>query len=138
MTEPSLREQHTGTVADFSNSGNPVVKKPQWDKRAVVMVSDDASLSRGDRIRLTLQREHSDHYQGSRVGDGGATVSKPSYNSTPDIPIHHDGKYGESVGDTRPRKAATQSIEDRAFNPKTHGAPKLERNKPGRDRSDTD
>jgi hypothetical protein len=37
-------------------------------------------------------------------------------------PLHHDGK---SAGQTRSMGDAFDSIEDREFNPKTHGAPEV-------------
>jgi hypothetical protein len=123
MTGLLKGKQYAGHIVDFSNSGNPVVKNPIGSKRVVVVVENSKSISRGDKIKFRVKREHGDHYQASRVGDGRSKVSKPDYSSPPNIPIHHDGKYGESVGDTRPQSEANASIEDRKFDPETHGAP---------------
>jgi len=129
MASPSKNEQHSGSVSGFSSSGNPIVNKGTWDKRAVVVVSDSDGISRGDKITFTIQKEHSDHYQSAPVGEGAAKVSKPDYSSSPNISIHHDGKYGESVGDTRSQKQTNASISEREFNPKTHGAPEVSKDK---------
>jgi hypothetical protein len=129
MADPSKREQHTGNVCGFSSSGNPVVKKRNWDKRAVIVTSDSDEFSKGDSVKFTIQKEHSDHYQSSLIGEGGATVSKPNYSSSPNISIHHDGKYGESVGDTRSEKETNASPSERENDPETHGAPEISKNK---------
>jgi hypothetical protein len=134
----SQREQYSGTVQSYSSSNNLVLKNPKWDKRVVVVIDDDTDLSKGDSATFTIQAEHPDHYQAALVGQGKAKVSKPDYSSSPNVPVHHDGKYGESVGDTRPEKKSFQSIKEREFDPQTYGAPKLSRNKPSRTDSDED
>ena len=124
--------QYIGTIDDFSSSGNPIVHKEDWDKKIVVVTDNDKQFDKGDTIKFTVQNEHGDHYQCSRVGEGKSTVRKPNYSSPPNVPIHHDGKHGESVGDTRDEKETISSPKDREFDPKTHGAPRLSREKPKR------
>ena len=123
------RKQHSGAVSGFSGSGNPVVKKQNWDKRIVVVVEDNDEISKGDTIKFTVQKDHSDHYQAARVGEGSAKVSKPNYSSSSNIPLRHDGKYGQSVGETRREKETNTPPSEREFDPTTHGAPEVSKNK---------
>lgn len=126
------RNQYRGVVDGFSGSGNPVVRKEGWEKRAVIVTDDSEDITVGDEITFTVQADHSDHYQATPVGEGKANVSKPNYSSSPNIPIHHDGKHGESVGETRDKRETYKSPDEREFNPKTYGAPKLSKDKPKR------
>lgn len=132
MGSPSKRKQHSGTVCGFSGSGNPIVKKSEWDMRVVVVIKDADSAKKGDTIRFTIQAEHHDHYEAALVGQGKSNISKPDYSSSANIPIHHDGKHGESVGDTRNRRETFETPEEREFDPQTEGAPRLSKDKPKR------
>lgn len=125
-------KQHVGTIDDFSSSGNPIVHKKSWDKRIVVVTDNAGQFDKGDTIKFTVQSDNGDHYQCSRVGEGKSTVRKPNYSGSPNVSIHHDGKHGESVADTRDEKETFSSPEEREFDPTTHGAPSLSREKPKR------
>ena len=130
MRNDSGPKQHIGTIDGFSNGGgNPIVKKTEWDKKIVVVTDSAEQFGKGDTIKFTVQSDNGDHYQCSRVGEGKSTVRKPNYSGSPNVPIHHDGKHGESVGDTRDEKETSSSPDEREFNPKTHGAPKLSKKK---------
>jgi hypothetical protein len=122
MGQLSTTVQYSGPVSGFSGSGNPVIRKSAWDKR-VVVVTDETKPDYGEKITFTIQKEHDDHYQATIPGEGAEPVSKPDYSSSPNVPIHHDGKHGQSVTDTRSKKQSFASPEERDFNPKTHGAP---------------
>jgi hypothetical protein len=126
MGSPDEETKYEGEVVEKSNSGNPVIKRGEWDKK-VVVITTETSVNRGETIEFFIQKEHGDHY--AAVPSGKAPVSNPGYNSSPNIPIHHDGK---SVGSSRSEKKASESVGDREFNPKTHGAPELESEKRSR------
>lgn len=120
MGEPELETLIKAEVSRTSNSGNPVIKRAEWNKEVVVVV-DDSNIREGDTIEFIIQREQGDHYVATACG--GKSVSLPEYDSTPNMPIHHDGK---SVGSSRSTKKSFESVEEKEFNPKTHNAPKLE------------
>lgn len=124
MASPEKEEKLNGPVVDSSNSGNPIVKRSKWDKRVVIITDDASDVEEGDTIQFIIQSEAGDHYRA--VPSGRAPVSQPDYDSSPNIPIHHDGK---SVGSSRSDAKAMESPDKKEFNPKTHGAPKLEREK---------
>lgn len=124
--------QYIGTIDDFSGGGNPIVHKKGWNKKIVVVTDNAEQFDKGDTIKFSVQNDHDDHYQCSRVGEGKSNVRKPNYAGSPNIPIHHDGKHGESVADTRDEKETITSPKEREFDPKTHGAPRLSREKPKR------
>jgi hypothetical protein len=123
MGKPEQENKITAQVVETSNSGNPVIKRPNWDKK-VVVVTEDRGYTRGDSIAFIIQQEHGDHY--AAVPPENAPVSPPEYDSSPNIPIHHDGK---SVGTSRSEKKSMESVEEKEFNPKTHNAPELESDK---------
>lgn len=126
MGTPDEETKYQGKIVEKSNSGNPVIKRDEWDKKVVVIIAEK-SVTRGETIEFFIQKEHGDHY--AAVPSGKAPVSNAEYNSSPNIPIHHDGK---SVGSSRSEKKASESVEDRKFNPKTHDAPELESEKRSR------
>ena len=117
-------DNHTAKVTSFSNSGNPVLRSNGPAKRIVVLCDDSEEIDRGEPVDCIIQKEHSDHYLALPTED--APITKPDYSSSPNIPIHHDGKHGESVADTRNEWHSNQSVEAREFNPKTHGAPPVD------------
>ncbi len=132
MGKINIDKQHSGSVTGFTNSGNPVVTKKKWDKRVVVVTGDTEEISVGTRLQFSISCEHSDHYQAAAAGEGKSVVSKPDYSGSPNIPIHHDGKHGESVGDTRSKKKTFKSPDERETDPETYYAPKLNKEKPDR------
>lgn len=98
-------------VFDISRSGNPICRCGSWDRDVVVITDDDSKFKQFDKIEFVIVREMGDHYQALLKGQ--APIAKPNYRSPPTIPIHHDGKYGESVGNTRPESHAMNSLDDR-------------------------
>jgi len=124
----SVNETHTGTVSDFTNSGNPIVKLPQATKRIVVNARDGKQIDEGDNLKFSIQSTNRDHHLANLLSHAPAGTHH-NHNSTPNIPIHHDGN---SATASRSEKSATQSVEDRKFDPKTHGAPKTSKEKPKR------
>ncbi|MDS0284054.1 hypothetical protein [Haloarcula onubensis] len=121
----SVNSTHTGTVSDFTNSGNPVVELPQATRRIVVKARKEKKIEEGDNLKFSIQSTNRDHHLASLLShapDG----THHNHNSTPNIPIHHDGN---SATASRSEKSATQSVDDRKFDPKTHGAPKTSKEK---------
>lgn len=96
-------------VSDISNSGNPICRCGSWDRDVVVIT--DEEFEKGEMIEFVVKKDHGDHYQALLKEE--APVSKPNYRSRPNIPIHHDGKHGQSVGDTRSESHAMRSVDDR-------------------------
>lgn len=111
MAEISSREEVTWAISDFSNSGNPICRNKSWDRDVVVLVDDDTELEQGETIDFVIMRTKGDHYRA--LLKDGSLISKPDYASGTSIPLHHDGKHGESVGDTRSESHASRSIDDR-------------------------
>jgi len=124
MGELDEDERYVGSVSGFSGSSNPIIEDSELDKRIVVVVNN-ADIERGDVLDCIIQKEHGNHYQALRRRD--TPVTKPQRSGEPNVPIHHDGKHGETVGDTRSEQQSYQSVEERKFNPKTHGAPPISR-----------
>lgn len=128
MPDVNIDGKYEGVVTDFSNSGNPVVKPGGSSKRTVVVAPDGVEIEDGDRITFVVRSEHESHYEAKLV-DRSAPEMKYTDTSRPSIPIHHDGT---SVGSSRSDDEAMKSVADREFDPKTHDAPPLERDKPKR------
>ena len=125
MAGLSVNTKHTGIVSDFSNSGNPIVNLDRASKKIVVKVRDSKEIEKGDKLEFTIQADNNTHYLANLLSH--STASSPhSHNSTPNIPIHHDGKSATS---SRSEKEATKSVEDRKFDPKTKGAPRTDSEK---------
>lgn len=104
---PKMGKRYEGSVDDFSNSGNPIVKPGMGEKRTVVIDNSDDKIEIGDRIAFTIKKEYNDHYQAELNEHRSITAG---YNSSPNIPIHHDG---QSVGSTRSEADASKSVENR-------------------------
>ena len=119
MAGLSVNDTLTGTVSDFTNSGNPIVEIERASKRIVVKSREGKEIEKGDKLKFSIQSDNPDHYLASMLShaEAGSTYN---LNSTPNIPIHHDGKSATS---SRSEKNATADVEDREFDPKTHGAP---------------
>ena len=125
MSELDTDERYIGSVSGFSGSNNPIVNDNDIDKKIVVII-DDSDIEKGELVDCIIQKEHGDHYQALQTSD--APVTKPDRSGEPNVPIHHDGEHGESVGDTRSEYHSHKPLEEREFNPKTHGAPPVPRN----------
>jgi len=113
MGEPSFGKKYEGSVAKFSNSGNPIVKPGMGAKRTVVHAPDDHDIEEGDRITFKINRERDSYYQAKLINHRSVTAG---YNTPPNIPIHHDG---QSTGSTRSEREATKSVDKRGFDPET-------------------
>jgi len=124
MSSLDTGERYVAPVSGFSGSNNPIITNGDIDKKIVVIV-DDSDMKKGKLVDCIIQKEHGDHYQALRTSD--APVTKPDRSGEPNVPIHHDGEHGESVGDTRNEYHSHKSVEEREFNPKTHGAPPISR-----------
>ena len=111
MSEPSLNTTYERRVDEFSKAGNPKITDDEWDAQVIVIIDDDTNISKGEEIEFVVKQNEGGHYQALLKHQ--APVSKPDYNSGPDIPIHHDGKHNESVGDTRSESHAFKSVDDR-------------------------
>jgi hypothetical protein len=120
MAGITVNSKHTGTVSDFSNSGNPVVKLERASKKIVVKVREGKEIDKGDKLEFTIQSDNNTHFLANLLSHASAG-SPHNHNSTPNIPIHHDGKSATS---SRSEKEATKSVEDREFDPTTDGAPR--------------
>lgn len=113
MSEPSIDSTYERRVNDFSNAGNPKITDDEWDAQVIVIIdNDDTDISKGDKIKFVVKRNEGGHYQALLKHQ--APVSKPNYKSKPNIPIHHDGKHNQSVGDTRSESHAMRSVDDRS------------------------
>ncbi|MDL0137666.1 hypothetical protein PNP85_13960 [Halobacterium salinarum] len=104
---PEMGKRYEGSVDDFSNAGNPIIKPGMGAKRTVVMDRDNREIEIGDRISFTIEEENYDHYKAELLGHRSVTSG---YDTPPNIPIHHDG---QSVGSTRSESDASKSVEDR-------------------------
>lgn len=111
MSEPDFGTTYERRISDTSGSGNPIVVDDEWDEKVVVITDDDENLSKGEKIEFVVKRKQGGHYQA--LLSHQAPVTKPKYYSKPNIPIHHDGKHNQSVGDTRSENHAFRSIDDR-------------------------
>lgn len=98
-------------VSDISNSGNPICRNGSWEADVVIITRDDATYETGEKIEFVIKKKEGGHYQALLKEE--SPVSKPNYGSTPNIPIHHDGKHGQSVGDTRSEGHAMKDPKDR-------------------------
>lgn len=107
----SKREVVRWEVSDFSNSGNPICRNKSWDRDVIVITDGKTDIEEGDRIEFVIKKTKGEHYQA--LLKDNSSVSKPNYDSAPNIPLHHDGKHGQSVGDTRSEKHAMKSLDDR-------------------------
>lgn len=112
MSEPSLGATYERRVDEFSNAGNPKITDDEWDAQVIVIIDDDTNISKGEEIEFVVKRNEGGHYQALLKRQ--APVSKPDYNSRANIPIHHDGKHNQSVGDTRSESHAFRSVDDRS------------------------
>lgn len=111
LSSPTFHRIYRGEVSTISRSGNPIIRHSNWDKSVVVITEESESFSEGDRVKFVVKREVKRMYQA--LLSHKAPAVKPQYGSKPVIPIHHDGKDNQSVGDTRSEEHATKPVEDR-------------------------
>jgi len=111
VPSPKFNTPYIKKVSKTSCSGNPIVIDPKWDKKVVVITDNKTKISKGETIKFVIKREMNDHYQA--LLNHQAPVMKPRYYSKPNIPIHHDGKYNQSVTDTRSESHAFRPIDKR-------------------------
>lgn len=98
----------------ISNSGNAVI---EGDSHNAYALLKSGSWEEGDTVvvKITTKDKDSGHIYTAVPKSREAGAKAP--------PLHHDGN---SVGQTRNMSSAFDSINDREFNPKTHGAPEVE------------
>jgi hypothetical protein len=111
LSSPTFHRIYRGEVSENSNNGNPIVRHSDWDKSVVIITEDSVTFSRGDQVKFVVKKEIAKRYQA--LLSHKAPAVKPHYGSRAVIPIHHDGKDNQSVGDTRSESHATKSIEER-------------------------
>ncbi|SEM95528.1 hypothetical protein SAMN05216388_10015 [Halorientalis persicus] len=102
------------TIDRISNSGNAVI---EGDSTEAFALLKSGSWEEEDTVKVKITSENGNIYT-------AVPMFKEAGAKAP--PLHHDGK---SAGQTRSLSDAFDSIEDREFNPKTHGAPELNSNK---------
>ncbi|MUV90233.1 hypothetical protein GJ629_10310 [Halapricum sp. CBA1109] len=111
LSSPTFNRIYRGEVSEISTDGNPLIRHSDWDKSVVVITEDSETFTRGDTVEFVIKKEVGKRYQA--LLSHKAPAVKPQYGSRAVIPIHHDGKDNQSVGDTRSEKHATKSIEER-------------------------
>ena len=99
------------TIDRISHSGNAVIEGDSDDTYALLR---SGSWEEGDTVTVKITTKNDNSY-----------VAVPMYKEAgaKAPPLHHDGK---SAGQTRSMNDAFDSIEDREFDPKTHGAPEVQ------------
>lgn len=111
MAELDIGKTVEWRISDISNSGNPICRSGSWEHDVVVITNDEDTFETGETIEFVIKKKEGGHYQALLKEE--CNVSNPNYNSSPNIPIHHDGKHGESVGDTRSEGHAMKSVDER-------------------------
>lgn len=110
-SSPTFDRIYRGEVSEISTDGDPIIRHSDWDKSVIVITEDSETFSGGDKVEFVVKEEVGKRYQA--LLRHKAPAVKPQYGSRAIIPIHHDGKDNQSVGDTRSEKHATKSIEER-------------------------
>ncbi|WP_148661814.1 hypothetical protein [Halodesulfurarchaeum formicicum] len=110
LSSPTFHRIYRGEVSDITNSGNPIVRHSNWDKSVVVITDDSNSFSKGDQVKFVVKKEVGQRYQA--LLSHKAPAVKPNYGSKAVIPIHHDGKDNQSIGDTRSETHATKPVDE--------------------------
>lgn len=96
----------------ISNSGNAVI---EGNANGALALLKSGDWEEGDTVTVKITAKQGNTYT-------AVPMSEEAGASAP--PLHHDGK---SAGKTRSMNDAFASIEDRKFDPETHGAPELSR-----------
>lgn len=112
MSSPTFHRVYKGNVSEVSQLGDPIIHNDDWDKDIYIMTKEGDTFSEGDTVKFVVKRAEGKNYQA--LLSHQAPVTKPNYRSKAVIPIHHDGKHNQSVGDTRSKTHATRSVEDRS------------------------
>lgn len=94
----------------ISNSGNAVI---EGDSKGSFALLRSGSWDEGDTVAVKISSKNGSTYTAVPMYEE-AGASAP--------PLHHDGA---GAGQTRSVNDAFASLEDREFDPKTHGAPEL-------------
>lgn len=111
LSSPTFHRIYRGEVSENSTDGDPIIRHSDWDKSVVVITEDSETFSCGDQVEFVVKKEIGQRYQA--LLSHKAPAVKPHYGSEAVIPIHHDGKDNQSVGDTRSESHATKPIDDR-------------------------
>jgi hypothetical protein len=110
MASLSVGAEFRTTIDRISNAGNAVIEGDDGNELALLK-SDN--WDEGDEVRVKITEQNGTTYTAVRRShEGGAGAPL----------LHHDGT---SVGKTRRMDRAFESIEEREFDPETHGAPEL-------------
>lgn len=111
LSSPTFHRIYRGEVFENSSSGNPIIRHAGWDMSVVIITEDSVTFSKGDKVKFVVKQEAGRRYQA--LLSHKAPAVKPHYNSRAVIPIHHDGKDNQSVGDTRSERHTTKDVDDR-------------------------
>lgn len=111
LSSPTFNRIYRGEIFENTVNGNPIIRHADWDMSVVIITEDSEIFSKGDTVEFVVKKEVGQRYQA--LLSHKAPVVKPHYRSKPVIPIHHDGKDNQSVGDTRSDKHAMRSVDDR-------------------------
>lgn len=111
LSSPTFHRIYRGEVFETSSSGNPIIRHADWDKSVVIITEDSETFSAGNNVKFVVKKEVGQRYQA--LLSHKAPAVKPHYGSRAVIPIHHDGKDNQSVGDTRSEKHALRPVKDR-------------------------
>ena len=112
---------YEGRVIRFSQSDNLVVREYSTDVEVVILIDEVKNVEKGDTVEFRITQTGGDHHVATPTGD--KRIKKPEYTSSPNIPLHHDGKHGQSIGETRPDSFSFHSPSD--YDPRTRGAPDI-------------
>jgi hypothetical protein len=112
LTSPTFNRIYRGEVSGTMNGGNPVIRHSDWDKHVEIITEDSVTVPEGDQVKFVVKKDIGDRYQA--LLSHKAPAVKPHYGSRAVIPIHHDGKDNQSVGDTRSERHATKSVDERS------------------------
>jgi hypothetical protein len=86
-------------------------------------VDNTHDVQSGDAVEFVITGHTGEYY--SAVPAGDKRIEKIEYNSSPNIPLHHDGKHGQTIGETRRERHSITSPQSRDFDPETKGAPDI-------------
>lgn len=112
VSEPTIGSKYKRKVSGFSNSGNLKITDDEWESQVIVITDSDTDIDKGESVEFVVKQNDGGHYQA--LLSHQAPVLKPNYKSSANIPIHHDGKHNQSVGDTRSESHAFRSVDDRS------------------------
>lgn len=117
---------YKGKVIRFSQSNNLVVREYSSNEEVVVLVNETHNVEQGDTVEFKITQTGDDHHIAKPNKD--RRIEKAEYDSSPNIPLHHDGKHGQSVGDTRPESFSISSPHEKEYDPEIKGAPDISKN----------